>query len=433
MSVSMENLLKFINEHLDDDTSRLLLSRAKWPDIDVDTAVFTIDARRRLRSKLPRWASCDSLIVPTRLASEQCSSSATAAYKASLAARVTASASPTIIADLTSGLGADVLAFSEVAEKVVYNDMNPALVNAARHNLPALGADNVEFRCCEIVSSASLPVAQVTSSITSEAGSAGQRSLNRGTIAQMLDDIVPDLIFADPARRDTAGGKVFLIEDCRPDIIGLRSDIFRICRHLLVKLSPMADIAMACERLGPCCREVHVVGADGECKELLIWMDREFSGEYSIVVAELGKGTVRFTPSQERAASPIFASADDFSAGSILFEPGKALMKAGAFNLLCERFGLRKADVSSHLYTCSDDADIAEMGKRFRIVEVAEFNNRNIKEIAKKYPRAELTARNLPISTDQLRKKMGLKSGDLHIFAMKTRSLGNIILVTERC
>ena len=51
----------------------------------------------------------------------------------------------------------------------------------------------------------------------------------------------------------------------------------------------MADISMVCDRLGTTCREVHIVATGGECKELLIWMDREWNGIYSVHAVELQK------------------------------------------------------------------------------------------------------------------------------------------------
>jgi hypothetical protein len=81
----MEQLAKFVSEHIDDDTSRLLLARGKWPEIDMDLAVNCIESRRKLKGKVQEWYDNKSLIFPARLSAEQCSSSATGAYKAELA------------------------------------------------------------------------------------------------------------------------------------------------------------------------------------------------------------------------------------------------------------------------------------------------------------------------------------------------------------
>jgi hypothetical protein len=49
------------------------------------------------------------------------------------------------------------------------------------------------------------------------------------------------------------------------------------------------------------------------------------------------------------------------------------------------------------------------------------------------YPRAEVTARNIPMDTETLRKKLGVTSGDdAHIFGLKSDSLGNLLLITRR-
>ena len=51
------------------------------------------------------------------------------------------------VADLTGGLGVDCVAFAKVAEEVLYNDMSPELVAAAKKNFALLGAGNVRFSC----------------------------------------------------------------------------------------------------------------------------------------------------------------------------------------------------------------------------------------------------------------------------------------------
>ena len=74
----------FILQHDSDDPVRLLLARDKYPDIDIDLAVTTLEVRRKLRTKVPEWYAVPSLVYPFRLSGEQCSSSETARYKASL-------------------------------------------------------------------------------------------------------------------------------------------------------------------------------------------------------------------------------------------------------------------------------------------------------------------------------------------------------------
>jgi hypothetical protein len=119
-----------------------------------------------------------------------------------------------------------------------------------------------------------------------------------------------------------------------------------------------------------------------------------------------------------------------------LFEPGKALMKAGCFNLIANSFGLSKLGVSTHYYVTEspDKADeLKPYGKVYMILSVQPLDKRSIKAAGAAYPRAEVTARNIPMDTETLRKKLGVTSGDdAHIFGLKSDSHGNLLIITSR-
>ena len=51
----MKKLAEFISVHLNDDTSRLLLAKDKWPEIDMNLAVNCIESRRKLKGKVQDW------------------------------------------------------------------------------------------------------------------------------------------------------------------------------------------------------------------------------------------------------------------------------------------------------------------------------------------------------------------------------------------
>ena len=338
----------FILAHEGDDTVRLLLSRDRFPEVDMDLAASTIEARRRLKAKLPEWYAVPSLHYPSRLSAEQCSSSATARYKARLAAGTVANlaagndegvvagpvatlgrvrgrgpsfgwegsrsdglkATPSSnnkaafrIADLTGGLGVDSWAFSQVAEEVLYNEREEKLVEAARHNFSELGLKNVRI-----------------SNAVIEKGKAGE----------VLGDFNPDLIYMDPARRAVDGRKVFLLEDCSPDVTALLPELFELSRYVLLKLSPMADISMLERRL-PGIREIHIVATEGECREVLLLLERGWDGPGRMFIAE--DDAVMEIPREGRK----YRAALQFK--EYLFEPGKALLKSGAFDLPCS-YGL---------------------------------------------------------------------------------------------
>ena len=429
----MERLISFVNEHINDDTARLIMNRAKWPEIDMDMAVNCIESHRKLKGKVQEWCDEPRLVFPRRLSAEQCSSSATGTYKANLASSIV---SDYKLADLTGGLGVDSWFFSKKASQVLYCEMLPELCKAAEHNFGVLGASNITVQ---------------NVAVSVESGDADEVFR---TPAEILSDFCPDIVYMDPARRGEGGKKVFLLEDCTPDVLTLKDEIFKFTRHILLKLSPMADITMVCDRLGHTCREVHVVAAGGECKELLVWMDKEWNDEYSIHAVELHKdggepGVFSFMPSQEKACCVVSGKIP--AVGDLyLFEPGKALMKAGAFNLVADRFGLVKLGKSTHYYLFCQGGDgerhseaghlqfqsspikLQLHGKVFKIVRLEQLDKRSIKAFGQDFPKAEVTARNIPMDTDTLRKKLGVSSGDdIHIFGLKSDSRGNLLIAAE--
>ena len=408
----MKNLVSFVQEHLEDDVTRLILDRAKWPEIDIELAAACIESRRKLRNKVQEWYANPELVFPVRLSAEQCSSTATGLYKSALAERI-ADRKQFTLADLTGGLGVDSWFFSKKAGRVLYNEMQKPLCEAAEHNFKVLGSDNIVI---------------------------SHNIVSIETIDALLGGFYPDIIYLDPARRGEGGRKVFLIEECTPDVLGLKESLFKHARHILLKLSPMADISMVCSRLGKTCREVHIVASGGECKELLVWMDREWAGEYSITAAELPAdypasepAIMAFNPGAEKEKSAEICGTMP-SEDTFLFEPGKAMMKSGCFNLIGRELDMAKLGRSTHFYLTEDARkaeDLRKLGRVYRIINCVPLDKRSIKEAGRTYPRAEVTARNIPMDTDTLRKKLGVISGDdAHIFGLKADALGNLLIIT---
>ena len=394
----------FILQHENDDPVRLLLARDKYPGIDIDLAATTLEVRKKLKTKVPEWYAVPSLIYPLRLSGEQCSSSETARYKAEIIRCLSEQSGGSLkVADLTGGMGVDSWAFAQVADEVLYNEMQEGLAKATESNFRELGIRNVRFRNCVV---------------------------EPGKVGEVLDGFEPDVIFLDPARRAEDGRKVFLIEECQPDVLGLLPELFEASRYVLLKLSPMADISMACKRLGDHVREVHVVAAGGECKELLFLLDREWEGAPSTFVVD--NGATMEIPVQARDEGRFGLPKE----GDVLFEPGKALAKAGAFGLPC-KFGLTKLGMHTHLYVGEEVPEaLRYLGKWFEVLEVLPLNNRSMKEAGKRWPQAEVTARNVPMTSDLLRKKIGCASGgDLHLFGVRVDAVadaGNYLIVTKK-
>ena len=421
---------EFILAHEGDDLGALALARGRYATSvpDFDLALNTLEARRKLRDKVPEWYAVPALVYPLRLSAEQCSSTSTALYKACVALTATDDTKSgqnkmgpnRAIADLTGGLGVDSWAFSKRFGQVLYNEMKPELAKAAEHNFRLLGAANI------VVRNAALGPLSGALLCT---GPSGQLS-----VQEILGDFRPDMIYLDPARRAEDGRKVFRLEDCWPDVLTLLPELLEACPKLLLKLSPMADISLVCSQLG-CVREVHVVAAGGECKELLLLLEKGHEGAYRLFVVE--DGAVQEIPGQ---AGDDASVANDGLSGSerpsarFLFEPGKALLKAGAFDWPC-RFGLRKLGRHTHLYIGPEPVeDLTPFGKWFRILEILPLNKRSLKELASRYPQADVTARNIPLTSEELRARLRVRPGSgIHIFGLhEDVSSANLLLVVTK-
>lgn len=365
---------------------------------------------RKMQRKLPSWAEIserraaeglDRLEIPSSLALQQCSSDETALYKLSVLRRVFPSGVGTAV-DLCCGLGRDSAALTEIAEKVIAFERDSALAEADRRNFARLGLDRIEVRCEEVGPETEIP----------DCG----------------------LVFADPARRSGTGTKVFRLEDCSPNLIPLLPGLLRKARYLLFKLSPMADVGVLSEAFGRHLREVHIVGLRGEVKELLCLLSGEASEEsFRIFVSELESGhegvdssesghdgselsgsTLSFCPAEEKAAEAEFTERAEV--GDWLVEPKGVLLKSGAFKLPCSKLTLLKADVSTHIYL-SGAPFRHPLFKSFRIIGVLPFEKQSLRDLRKTWPQCEVSARNLPIGSDELRRRLGVASGaDIHVF-----------------
>ena len=125
----------------------------------------------------------------------------------------------------------------------------------------------------------------------------------------------------------------------------------------------------------------------------------------SVVDLESGLPPFEFEPRAEEVAQSIFAEA-----GKFLIEPLAGILKAGAFNLFGERFGLKKLERNSHLYT-SENSTAGIPGRVFEVHQ--EINPKKKQEIKAIFPsgKANVICRNYVTGAEELKKKLGLKDG----------------------
>lgn len=390
--------LAFIDSHRGDDVRTLALQAKKYPAVDMAEAVVQIAGYQIAEKKVPLWAQTAGIRYPQHLSMEQCSSEVTARYKASLVSGDT-------LTDLTAGWGVDCSFLARNFRCADYVERQETLCRIAAHNFPLLGLPHVRIHCADAV--------------------------------EYLQSMEPvDCLFLDPARRDSHGGKTVAIAECEPDVCRLEPLLVEKGKTVMIKLSPMLDMASALRDL-QYVRRIHVVSVNNECKELIILLrkapDEEEAavGEVIISCEQVVNNSVhqhfQFTFSEEKSAGCPLAE----SVGNYLYEPGAALLKAGPYRLLATRYGVEKLHPNSHLYTSSGLVDFP--GRRFRVTAVSGFGKKDLKVLLEGVEKANLTVRNFPSSVAELRKKLKLKEGgDTYLFATTLASGEKVLIRGEK-
>lgn len=390
--------LAFIDSHRGDDVRTLALQAKKYPAVDMAEAVVQIAGYQIAEKKVPLWAQTAGIRYPQHLSMEQCSSEVTARYKASLVSGDT-------LTDLTAGWGVDCSFLARNFRCADYVERQETLCRIAAHNFPLLGLPHVRIHCADAV--------------------------------EYLQSMEPvDCLFLDPARRDSHGGKTVAIAECEPDVCRLEPLLVEKGKTVMIKLSPMLDMASALHDL-QYVRRIHVVSVNNECKELIILLrkapdeEEAAAGEVIISCEQVVNNSVhqhfQFTFSEEKSAGCPLAE----SVGNYLYEPGAALLKAGPYRLLATRYGVEKLHPNSHLYTSSGLVDFP--GRRFRVTAVSGFGKKDLKVLLEGVEKANLTVRNFPSSVAELRKKLKLKEGgDTYLFATTLASGEKVLIRGEK-
>ena len=380
---------QFIRENLNADVPTLALKKAPV-GTDVSLALRQIAARQLLQKKVPSWSENEDLLFPAHLSIEQCSSEASAQYKANLLQGHS-------FADLTGGLGIDTFFISQHFHQSDYVEQQTELCDLACHNFQVLKAKvNV---CNE-------------------------------TAEDYLKHCEPkDVVFIDPARRDEHGRKTVSIADCTPDVSALQDLLLQKAKRVMIKLSPMLDISKALEELHHV-KEVHVVAVANECKELDFVMERGYEGEVRFACVNLlcGQPELSFTQEEERNCSSKLAD----GVLQYLYEPNSAVMKAGCFKLLAERYGISKLHKNSNLYT-SERLVLDFPGRVFEVEGWAPYNKKVKQSLLHDVEKASIAVRNFPLSVAELRKALKIGDGDVvYLFATTLKGEKKVVIRTKK-
>ena len=344
----------------------LALQRSKYKHLTDDEwrwFLQQVEGRERTAEKLPTFAAIEDWWYPVRLSCEQCSSELTARYKASLVSGET-------MVDLTGGYGVDTYFLGNSFSSIEYVEQNAELCRIAEHN-KGLWVTGYGLRDISVHNTSAEEFLKTASEY--------------------------DLIFIDPARRDSHGGKVFRLEDCTPNVVDLLPTLLAHGKRVMIKLSPMLDLTQAVKELSAFSTQwsVYVVAIKNEVKELLLLS----GGSGRITAIDLSKKEQVFVFSKEEEQKAQSAIGHlPLEIGNFIYEPSAAILKAGAYKLVAERFGLHKLDINTHLYA-SDTLVPDFPGRIWKIVEKQDLKQANV------------LVRNYPLTSEQLKKKLHLRDG----------------------
>ncbi|WP_340152870.1 hypothetical protein [uncultured Marivirga sp.] len=383
---------KFIKDHEQDDPAQLVLKQQQFSNLPLKALASQIASRQKAKAKLPEWYA-KKVWFPPKLSLEQCSSEATAKFKSHLV-------SGSSFADLTGGFGIDTYYLSQKFAERHYVEQQQNLCELADYNFHELGT-NI--------------------------------SIHNTSSEEFLSSISHhlDWIYLDPARRGDRNQKVFLWEDCSPNLVELLPLLFEKSENILVKAAPMQDISRATAELGNKVKEVYIIEWQNEVKELLYLLSKE-SIEYpkihAVQISAVGQPIFAFTGDKlkETENKISFELPEQY-----LYEPSPAIMKAGLFRQLAARYEISKLHPNTQLFT-SDILVEDFPGRVFKILHSIPVQKKELKKVLPDL-KANLSTRNFPMPIAQLKKKLGLKDGgDSYIFATTLKDEGKGLLVCDK-
>ncbi len=368
-----EEFFEFVKQHRTDDPAKLRLkfhgTDKAWMPLAIDQIAGRAKASKKLGALTPG-------VLPPGLSIEQATSENVAMLHGRIARELAGIGA--VFADMTCGMGIDFTAITDA--------IKPAT---------AIGIEkSLELAKIDAFNLADKPETILLATDSTE-------------WIKALPDNCLDLIFIDPARRSDDGGRVYNIHQCTPDVTALMPELQRVGNALMAKLSPMLDVSETLSEFAGI-QKLYIVDDAGECRELLATFDfkqKEPSDPAIEIVSPDGK--LEFTIREEREAKAEYGFPRE---GMFLFEPSPAAMKAGCFNLLSERFGLKKLHPNTHLYFAAETVENLP-GKWYPIEKVYDFSSSLLKSLHKQIERADVATRNFPIPAAELQKRLKIKPG----------------------
>jgi hypothetical protein len=329
---------------------------------------------QKSKEKLPTYFQAGCLIPP--LSYEQCSSEVAAEAK-----RVAGQK----ILDLTCGLGVDSLYFAQNFEEVWAVEQEENLAKIAEINFELLGKKNVKI----INAKAEL-------------------------FLESIENEYFDWIYLDPARRDEKGKKVFLPEDCSPNVKEILPLLLAKSSNILIKYSPMYDISAAEKDFFPYLKKIAVVSIENECKEVLLYLQKEKNEgnvKKEICLYKKGEWTF-FEMNEKKFEKEKKIESIDYQ---YIYEPDVAFYKANCVEMLRQKYAEKQAILLTDTRGFLLSTDFIEnfLGRSFQITAHFPFKPNQIQSFLKKnnIKSAHILQRNFPYNAQKLQLMFKLKEG----------------------
>lgn len=387
---------RFIRDLEDELPETIVLKNKTIAGLSASFIADQVHGRKKAKEKIPVYYANPFVAYPPKVNLEQSSSETTAEYKLELI-RSSRVKSFNSCVDLTGGFGVDSYFLSTLFDSVTYVEPNEALLEIAASNHQQLGRSNIRH--------------------------VNANALGFLTATQQQCD----LIFIDPSRRVSGNQKVHSFSQSEPNVTGLLDLLLTKSDIILIKASPLLDIRLALKELGFVYR-VDVVAVSNDCKELLFLVTKEKTDTpqiHTINFRNNGREIFDFDLKKEQETETVFSDVSDY-----LYEPNAAIMKAGAFKSIAQRFGLSKIHQNTHLYT--SDKHLSDFpGRTFKIVALVKPDPA---ELRKYFPdgQGNVITRNYPLSVDQLRKKIKLTEGGERYVLAFSGTTKKIVAVADR-
>ena len=378
------DIQNYINQNLNSDLTKLLLKKSPFSDVTMQEIVQQIKGRKTAEKKFP-FLTKEGIIFPPNLNLEQASSQSTAEYKAQ-------NLKGKSFLDLTCGFGIDAYFLSKNFDEVTLIEQNSELISIVENNWKTLGS---------------------------------KANFINENLEKFLENSQQkfDVIYLDPARRDQQNKKKFLLEDLSPNLLEIQEKLHSITDKIIVKLSPLIDISYLISELKNI-TEIQIIAVRNEVKELVLIIennqltDNQQPTTIKCINLESNDPEFSFNFNDEKSAKSEFSESSNF-----LYIPNNSILKAGAFNIISEKFGLNKLHPNTHFYTSEHNIE----NFPGRVLQIEKIEAKDLKK-GEKY---NMVSKNYPLKPEEIKKKYKLNDGGNHYLIFTQSVYGKEILRSQ--